>query len=55
MPLEMALERELDGAGERGDRILDWACLAGRSLLENGAETYRVEDTVNRIAAAYGL
>lgn len=28
--------------------------LAGKIMLENGAETYRVEDTMNRIAAAYG-
>ncbi|MDY0404593.1 threonine/serine exporter family protein [Virgibacillus sp. 179-BFC.A HS] len=29
--------------------------LAGKIMLESGAETYRVEDTMNRIAAAYGL
>jgi uncharacterized membrane protein YjjP (DUF1212 family) len=29
--------------------------LAGKIMLENGAETYRVEDTMNRIAAAYGV
>ncbi|MFA1822487.1 threonine/serine exporter family protein [Virgibacillus oceani] len=29
--------------------------LAGKIMLECGAETYRVEDTMNRIAAAYGL
>ncbi|WHX26046.1 threonine/serine exporter family protein [Virgibacillus halodenitrificans] len=29
--------------------------LAGKIMLECGAETYRVEDTMNRIAAAFGL
>ncbi|MEN1967724.1 threonine/serine exporter family protein [Lentibacillus sp. N15] len=29
--------------------------LAGKITLESGAETHRVEDTMNRIAAAYGL
>lgn len=29
--------------------------LAGKIMLQSGAETYRVEDTMNRIAIAYGL
>ncbi|MGP4106108.1 threonine/serine exporter family protein [Virgibacillus sp. L01] len=29
--------------------------LAGKIMLESGAETYRVEDTMSRIASAYGL
>lgn len=29
--------------------------LAGKIMLECGAETYRVEDTMNRIAQAYGI
>ncbi|WP_090239875.1 threonine/serine exporter family protein [Lentibacillus halodurans] len=29
--------------------------LAGKIMLESGAETYRVENTMNRIAAAFGL
>ncbi|CAM3931501.1 threonine/serine exporter family protein [Cohnella lubricantis] len=29
--------------------------LAGKIMLENGAETYRVEDTMIRIAAAFGV
>lgn len=28
---------------------------AGKVLLESGAETYRIEDTMTRIAAAYGI
>ncbi|MCR2804305.1 threonine/serine exporter family protein [Paenibacillus soyae] len=29
--------------------------MAGRIILQNGGETYRVEDTMARIAAAYGI
>lgn len=35
--------------------ILDVCVEAGRTMLENGAETYRVEDTVYRIAKSYQL
>lgn len=35
--------------------IVRTAKLAGRLLLENGAETYRVEDTVSYICNTYGL
>jgi uncharacterized membrane protein YjjP (DUF1212 family) len=35
--------------------ILDVCVEAGRIMLENGAETYRVEDTVYRIAKSYHL
>lgn len=35
--------------------ILEMAVLAGRILLENGAETYRVEQTINRLCIACGL
>lgn len=37
------------------DKVIDVVLIAGRILLESGAETYRVEDTMNRIAASYGL
>ena len=41
---------------ERDDRLaLDAAALAGEILLESGAEIFRVEDTIYRIAAAYGV
>lgn len=33
----------------QGERVLDLAVAAGELLLRNGAETYRVEDTVKRI------
>ncbi|MGX6592156.1 Uncharacterized membrane protein YjjP, DUF1212 family [Cetobacterium ceti] len=35
--------------------ILKVACLAGKIVLENGGEIYRVEDVVCRIGAFYGL
>lgn len=39
------------------DRVLiaKVCMLAGKIMLESGAETYRVEDTMNRIAVSYGL
>lgn len=35
--------------------LLDTAVLAGEIMLKNGAEIYRVEDTINRILAMSGL
>lgn len=35
--------------------VLDLCIHAGSVMLANGAETYRVEDTLYRIAASYGL
>lgn len=37
------------------NKVIDVVLIAGRILLESGAETYRVEDTMNRMAASYGL
>ncbi|MFZ3172538.1 MAG: threonine/serine exporter family protein [Carboxydocellales bacterium] len=37
------------------DEIQDLVILAGEILLKNGAETYRVEDTVERIGFAAGM
>ncbi|MFD2209998.1 threonine/serine exporter family protein [Virgibacillus halophilus] len=37
------------------DLIAKTCILAGKIMLESGAETYRVEDTMDRIAAAFGL
>ena len=34
---------------------LNTAALAGDILLESGAEISRVEETINRIARAYGI
>lgn len=36
-------------------KILDVCSGIGRLMLENGAETYRVEDTVHRVAVNYGM
>lgn len=35
--------------------VMKICLLAGKILLQNGAETYRVEDTMLRIAAAFGI
>ncbi|WP_102267637.1 threonine/serine exporter family protein [Massilicoli timonensis] len=37
------------------NRLLKAASVAGRMLLESGAETYRVEETIIRICNAYGV
>lgn len=35
--------------------IVDLCLLAGKIMLQNGAETYRVEDTMTRMAASLGF
>ena len=41
---------------EEGEKkVLDLAAYAGHVLLENGAEIFRVEETMERIANAYGM
>jgi uncharacterized membrane protein YjjP (DUF1212 family) len=37
------------------NRIIHLAAEAGKIILENGGETYRVEETIIRICSAYGL
>ncbi|AGT31247.2 membrane protein [Geobacillus genomosp. 3] len=37
------------------DEIVDVCLLAGKLMLESGGETYRVEDTMMRIAASFGM
>lgn len=37
------------------NEIMDTCMLAGQIMLQSGAETYRVEDTMTRIANSYGL
>lgn len=39
---------------ERTQSVTQTCLLAGQIILQNGGETYRVEDTMVRIAAAYG-
>lgn len=42
--------------GRRSDEeVLDLALMAGHILLENGAEIYRVEETIDRICGYYGV
>ncbi|AOZ94777.1 hypothetical protein PNBC_07100 [Paenibacillus crassostreae] len=36
-------------------KVVEVCLLAGKIMLESGAETYRVEDTMTRIATAFGL
>ncbi|GAB6889599.1 hypothetical protein JCM14450A_06050 [Geobacillus stearothermophilus] len=40
---------------ERVDDIVDVCLLEGKLMLESGGETYRVEDTMGRIAASFGV
>jgi uncharacterized membrane protein YjjP (DUF1212 family) len=37
------------------NRVIHLAAEAGKIILQNGGETYRVEETINRICTAYGL
>ena len=37
------------------DELIELAVTAGYCLLENGAETYRVEESISRILKAYGV
>lgn len=37
------------------NKVIDVVMTAGKILLESGAETYRVEDTMSRIAYSFGL
>lgn len=39
---------------DRNQQILELTIIAGELLLKNGAEIFRVEDTMEKIAAAYG-
>ena len=36
------------------EQFLNFCCEMGRQLVQNGAEIYRVEDSINRLMAAYG-
>ncbi|MEH7234583.1 threonine/serine exporter family protein [Bacillus sp. JJ1562] len=40
---------------EKKSEIVEICLLAGKIMLEGGAETYRVEDTMDRMAAAFGI
>jgi uncharacterized membrane protein YjjP (DUF1212 family) len=45
----------VDNKQEQTFDIIEVCLLAGKIMLRSGAETYRVEDTMTRIAAAYGI
>ena len=36
------------------EKVLNFSCEMGRQLLQNGAEIYRVEESIHRLLAAYG-
>ena len=36
------------------EKLLNFSCEMGRQLLQNGAEIYRVEESIRRLLAAYG-
>lgn len=40
---------------QREHEIMKVCLLAGQIMLQSGAETYRVEDTMVRIAASFGV
>ena len=44
-----------DDTGIAEKKVLDVAAFAGHVLLENGAEIFRVEETIEKIAHAYGM
>src|SRR4051812_23747983 len=37
------------------EEVMEVCLLAGKIMLQSGAETYRVEDTMTRMAAAFGI
>ncbi|MDF2859132.1 MAG: hypothetical protein K0Q87_4983, partial [Neobacillus sp.] len=48
---EVLMEKEVRKTYE----IMEVCLLAGKIMLQSGGETYRVEDTMMRIAAAFGI
>ncbi|WP_424768423.1 threonine/serine exporter family protein [Paenibacillus sp. sgz302251] len=45
----------MDESAANSHEITQICLLAGKIILQNGGETYRVEDTMVRIASAYGI
>ena len=39
---------------EDANSVLNFCCELGRHLIQNGAEIYRVEDSVEHVLGAYG-
>nr|WP_058300819.1 threonine/serine exporter family protein [Gorillibacterium timonense] len=50
----MEEEAAINRNQEDTELIVEICLLAGKLMLQNGAETYRVEDTMTRMAAAFG-
>jgi uncharacterized membrane protein YjjP (DUF1212 family) len=46
---------EMGNQVEQANEIIDVCLLAGKIMLQSGGETYRVEDTMMRMAAAFGI
>ena len=47
---------KIQSAAQDQTKLVARVCLlAGQIILQNGGETYRVEDTMSRIAASYGM
>jgi uncharacterized membrane protein YjjP (DUF1212 family) len=53
--VSMCEEIKMEKTLEQTNEIVEVCLLAGKIMLQNGAETYRVEDTMTRIAAAFGI
>ncbi|WP_010099225.1 threonine/serine exporter family protein [Ornithinibacillus scapharcae] len=51
----MKLQFGVDDILEKNEQVTKICMLAGKIMLESSAETYRVEDTMNRIARAAGI
>ena len=49
------LSEEEEGYRRNRKKILSLVMLAGEIMLSNGAETYRIEETMRRMAESYGL
>jgi uncharacterized membrane protein YjjP (DUF1212 family) len=45
----------MDNQDAQTDGIMEACLLAGKIMLQSGAETYRVEDTMMRMAASFGI
>ena len=52
---QMITSEKSDNPSMNKEKVLKIAVRAGEMLLKNGAETYRVEETITRICLAYGF
>jgi uncharacterized membrane protein YjjP (DUF1212 family) len=53
--IDIYLTGEIKMEQQKHYDIMEVCLLAGKLLLQNGAETYRVEDTMRRMAASFGI